>query len=78
MSTQIAVRLPEDVMLFVENQVASGAAASRAAVVTDALRREMRHAAAERDIKIYAEHGSDPDLLALAEFAAKTPLVGLD
>ena len=42
MSTQIAVRLPDDLVAFVDDLVRHGDAASRAAVVTQALERERR------------------------------------
>jgi Arc/MetJ-type ribon-helix-helix transcriptional regulator len=70
MSKQIAVRLPEDLVRFVDHVVASGDQPSRAAVVTKALERERRRAAAARDAKVLAASGPDPDLTALAEFAA--------
>jgi Arc/MetJ-type ribon-helix-helix transcriptional regulator len=68
MSTQIAVRLPDEIVAFLDEQVDSGAAASRAAVVTRALERERRRAEAEQDARIYAAGGSD-DLDALAAWA---------
>ena len=40
MSKQIAVRLPDDLVAFVDSAVADGRGASRAAVVTGALERE--------------------------------------
>ncbi|MBU2667726.1 hypothetical protein KOI35_29865 [Actinoplanes bogorensis] len=61
MSTQIAVRLPDELVAFVDGQVSSGSAASRAAVVVRALERERRRAAAERDAAIYAADGNDRD-----------------
>jgi Arc/MetJ-type ribon-helix-helix transcriptional regulator len=73
MSTQIAVRLPDELMDFVDGQVSSGSAASRAAVVVRALERERRRAAAERDAAIYAESG-DGDLDDLAAWAGAQPL----
>lgn len=42
MSTQIAVRLPDDMVAFLDNAVAQGKASNRAALVTSALEREMR------------------------------------
>jgi Arc/MetJ-type ribon-helix-helix transcriptional regulator len=70
MSKQIAVRLPEDLVRFVDQIVESGDQPSRAAVVTKALERERRRAAAARDAEVLAVSGPDPDLTALAEFAA--------
>ncbi|MCM4079321.1 YlcI/YnfO family protein [Paractinoplanes hotanensis] len=73
MTTQIAVRLPDELMDFVDGQVSSGSAASRAAVVVRALERERRRAAAERDAAIYAESEGD-DLDDLAAWAGAQPL----
>ena len=42
MSTQIAVRLPDDIMAFLDETAARGETPSRAAIVSRALERE-RH-----------------------------------
>jgi Arc/MetJ-type ribon-helix-helix transcriptional regulator len=73
MSTQIAVRLPEELVDFVDEIVASGVERSRAAVVTRALERERRRGLAERDAQILARTGADPELAGLAEHAAGLP-----
>lgn len=52
MSTQIAVRLPDEVVAFVDSQVSSGAAKSRADFIWHAIEREQRRLAAERDLQI--------------------------
>jgi Arc/MetJ-type ribon-helix-helix transcriptional regulator len=70
MSKQIAVRLPDDLVEFVDGVVASGRQRSRAAVVSSALERERRRAIAERDAAILARTGHDPELAGLAEHAA--------
>jgi Arc/MetJ-type ribon-helix-helix transcriptional regulator len=70
MSKQIAVRLPDELVEFVDRAVASGDARSRASVVTRALERERRRAIAERDAEILARSGPDPELAGLAEHAA--------
>ena len=70
MSTQIAVRLPDELVAFVDEVVVSGAARSRAAVVTRALERERRRAVAARDAAILAGAGDDADLVRLARHAA--------
>jgi Arc/MetJ-type ribon-helix-helix transcriptional regulator len=70
MSKQIAVRLPDDLVEFVDEVVGAGRETSRAAVVTTALERERRRAVAARDAEILAASGPDPDLAGLAEFAA--------
>jgi Arc/MetJ-type ribon-helix-helix transcriptional regulator len=73
MSKQIAVRLPDELVEFVDSAVASGTARSRASVVTRALERERRRAAAENDAAILARTGPDPELAGLAEYAAPLP-----
>jgi Arc/MetJ-type ribon-helix-helix transcriptional regulator len=73
MSKQIAVRLSDDLVQFVDDIVRSGAVNSRAAVVARALERERRRAAAERDAEILARSGPDPDMTGLAEYAARLP-----
>jgi Arc/MetJ-type ribon-helix-helix transcriptional regulator len=70
MSKQIAVRLPDDLVAFVDERVGSGAGRSRAAVVTQALERERRRAVAERDAEILGRTGPDPELAGLAEHVA--------
>lgn len=70
MSKQIAVRLPDELVDFVDEVVNSGNERSRAAVVTQALKRERRRALAERDARILARTGPDPELAGLADYAA--------
>ncbi|MGI8626760.1 MAG: YlcI/YnfO family protein [Geodermatophilaceae bacterium] len=74
MSTQIAVRLPDELVKFIDATVSSGAASSRAAVVASAVERELRRHIAARDAQILARLSSDSDLDSLAEYAAKVPL----
>jgi Arc/MetJ-type ribon-helix-helix transcriptional regulator len=71
MSTQIAVRLPDALVSYLDGLVASGAATSRAAVVVRALERELRRQAAERDARIYASGRGELD--DLAAWAASQP-----
>jgi len=70
MSKQIAVRLSDDLVGFVDEVVRSGREPSRAAVVSAALERERRRAIAAGDAEILAAAGPDLDLAGLAEFAA--------
>lgn len=65
-STQIAVRLPDELVEYVDARVAAGEA-SRAAVVAKALRRYRRQLLAEQDAEIYLREGDYPDLGGLAE-----------
>ena len=59
MSTQIAVRLPDEMVAFLDRIVASGEAPSRAALVATALEREMRRLAAEHDAQLLRKNGAD-------------------
>ncbi len=77
MTKQIAVRLPEDLVDFVDEQVRSGVSKSRADAVARALVRERRRARAAEDLAVLlAERGvEDPDGLDdLAEFARRLPI----
>jgi Arc/MetJ-type ribon-helix-helix transcriptional regulator len=76
-TVQIAVRLPEDLVAFIDQLVADGRAPSRAAAVSQALRRERRRELAARDAAILARDGDD-DMDRLAEHAVRTPLDDLD
>jgi len=79
MSTQIAVRLPDDLVEFVDDLVRHGDAPSRAAVVARALRHERRQAAAARDAEILARSAdTDTDLDRLAEHATGVAMNDLD
>lgn len=70
MSKQIAVRLPDDLVDFLDELVASGDEASRASIVTRALKREKRRLGALRDVEILKRLGPDGDMDSLARFAA--------
>jgi Arc/MetJ-type ribon-helix-helix transcriptional regulator len=78
MTRQIAVRLPDELVAFLDHLVEQGRAASRAMAVAQAVERERRREIAARDVAILAQAGSDGDLDALAEFAAPTPMDDLD
>jgi Arc/MetJ-type ribon-helix-helix transcriptional regulator len=74
MSKQIAVRLPEDIVEFVDGLVRDGKANSRAVVVTRALERERRRSIAARDAAILAHAAGDAEMDSLAEHVAHAPL----
>ena len=61
-STQIAVRLPDEMVAFMDRAVATGKAPSRAALVAAAMEREMRRQAAEQDAQVLRENGPADDL----------------
>jgi len=73
MSKQLTVRLPDELVDFIDRRVVQGAT-SRAAVIAAAVERERRREVAERDAKILAQVGKDDDFDALAAFAASTRL----
>jgi len=72
MTTQITVRLPDELVEFLDGHVAAGEAASRASLVARALERERRRHIAMEDARIYAASGDDPDLAAFTSHAAAT------
>lgn len=78
MTTQIAVRLPEAIVEYLDSVVASGAVRSRAEFVLRALERERRHRLALQDVEILKGSNGDDDLSGLAEYAARLPRPELD
>ncbi len=74
MSKQIAVRLPDEIVAFIDGLVSEGKANSRAVVVNRALERERRRAVAARDVAILTRVGDDPDMDSLAEHVVDAPL----
>lgn len=78
-STQIAVRLPDELVEFIDRLVSDGRAPSRAAVVSRALQRERRREVAARDAAILAAQApEDDDLDGLARYVVSVPLDDLD
>jgi hypothetical protein len=77
MSTQIAVRLPDDIVAFLDNEVSQNHAPSRAAVVLRALEREKRRQIAARDAAILALGDADTEMDSLARHVVGLP-VNLD
>lgn len=78
MSKQITVRLPDDLVDFMDELVATDKATSRASVVARAMERERRRELAARDLAILSTVGDYPDLEGLAPAAAGTVLSDLD
>ena len=62
MAKQIAVRLPESMVDFLDRAVTEGIAPIRASLVSTALEREMRRLAGERDAQILRSLGTADDL----------------
>lgn len=71
MTTQIAIRLPEEMVEFLDKVVASGRARSRASVVANAVEREMRRLIAEHDAATLRERGAADDLDPLVDWVAQ-------
>jgi len=74
MTKQIAVRLPDELVDFLDGLVAAGRFDSRAAIVTRELKRLKRRIEAEADAEIYRREGDDPDLIAFAEYMSRHPV----
>jgi Arc/MetJ-type ribon-helix-helix transcriptional regulator len=73
-STQIAVRLPDETVAFLDRLVREKKAASRAEIIARALERERRREMAARDAAILAESGEDPDLAGLIRYMTGHPV----
>ena len=67
MTTQIAVRLPDELVVRLDAIVREGAG-SRAAVITTALERHFQRLLAEHDAQIYRQTGDYQDLDGLTKF----------
>jgi Arc/MetJ-type ribon-helix-helix transcriptional regulator len=65
-STQIAVRLPDELVAYVDDAVAAGRARSRADLVARLLARDARRHRAEQDLRRLAESGALNEREALA------------
>ncbi len=72
MTTQIAVRLPDELVRFLDRSVSAGVVPSRAALVASALEREMRRQAALADAAILSTQGAEDDLDELVAWTAST------
>ena len=72
MSKQIAVRLPDDVVEFIDQQIRERYVPSRAAFVQTALERERRRLIAARDAAVLSQQVDDPEGFdRLAAYAAE-------
>lgn len=74
MSIQIAVRLPDAQVAFLDREISQGHASSRAELVSTALRRMERERIAARDLVIIIEAGGNPypELEGMLEHLAAT------
>ncbi len=75
MTTQIAVRLPDEMVAFLDRSVATGKVPSRAALVVSAVEREMRRLAAEQDALILRTQGAADELDDLVEWTGTHAVV---
>ena len=79
MTVQITIRLPDELVAFVDDEVARGAAKSRADAVARALVRERRRRRALQDVAILkaeaaAGDSDDSDLDEIARHTAAHPV----
>ncbi len=76
MSTQIAVRLPDELVAYVDRAVAEGRVRSRAELVALLIERDARRQRAEEDLALLAAKGlvGDSDALAIARATSATPV----
>ncbi|MCG7444007.1 ribbon-helix-helix domain-containing protein [Dermabacter vaginalis] len=70
MTVQISLRLPDDLVEFLDRSVSTGAAGSRADLVSVALEREKRRQVALADAAIVNAEGPQDDLDSLVEWTA--------
>ena len=74
-STQIAIRLPDELVEHLDDQVRRGAAGTRTELIRTLLTQELRRADKEAERAVLALRWDDPDDLAgLAAWAARRPL----
>lgn len=73
MSTQIAVRLPDELVSYLDEIARSEPGSSRAAVIRAALERDRRVRQAERDVRILMETGDYEDFEGLNDYARRNP-----
>jgi Arc/MetJ-type ribon-helix-helix transcriptional regulator len=81
MNTQIAVRLPQELVAFVDDEVLHGRASSRADMVARLIRGERRRVERAREIEILRKTSTEPDpddLTSLHRWAAEQPHQRLD
>ncbi len=76
MSTQIAVRLPDELVAYVDQAVAAGRVKSRAELVSRLIARDARRQRAEEDLQRLIDAGAldNPDALAMAKATSATPI----
>lgn len=79
MGTQITIRLSDEQVAFLDEQVSSGLVRSRAELVARSIEHTQRLVAYARDDAVYAERGDYDDLEGLHTWVqANRPADGLD
>jgi Arc/MetJ-type ribon-helix-helix transcriptional regulator len=75
-SIQIAVRLPDDLVAYVDQAVAEGRVKSRADLVARLIARDARRQRAEEDLQRLVAQGSlyDKEMLAIVSASSTTAL----
>ncbi len=74
MSHQIAIRVPDDLLAFVDDLVQQGSITSRASFARAAMERERRRLLAEADIDILTMDPPNDDLNSITRAVSGTPL----
>lgn len=77
MSTQIAVRLPDELVAYVDEAVAAGRVKSRAELVARLIARDARRHRAEEDLQRLTEQGAldEREALDIVRSVSDTPLL---
>lgn len=78
MSTQIAVRLPDQTVAQMDEFVKAGVVTSRTELVASAIERELRRRVAERDAAILREKGAADDLDSLVDWTVGNLQIEID
>jgi Arc/MetJ-type ribon-helix-helix transcriptional regulator len=75
-STQIAVRLADELVAYVDEAVAAGRVKSRAELVARLIARDARRQRAEEDLQRLIKRGAlvDAELFAIVDSVSDTPL----
>jgi Arc/MetJ-type ribon-helix-helix transcriptional regulator len=76
MSIQIAVRLPDELVAYVDQAITEGRVKSRADLVARLIARDARRQRAEEDLQRLIEAGAtgDDEMLAIAKATSRTPV----
>lgn len=70
--------MPDELVAWMDEKVASGAARNRSEVITRALERDRQRTVAERGAENLARSGEDPDMRNLVEYMSRRPFGDID